>query len=155
MSERDEHKFQKIDENIASGIALTTLDGRFEECNAAYSALTGYSDELRKTQLFSLIHPKDLDEFKRQIELLGRESQFEIRNRYQAKSGAIVWVRSFVSTVPDAEGKPGRIIALLTDITNRMRTQEQLRAAKAQLRMLIDHAPATVAMFDRDIRYAA
>jgi PAS domain S-box-containing protein len=70
MSERDEHKFQRIDENIASGIALTTLDGRFEECNAAYSALTGHSqDELRRTQLLSLIHPKDLDEFRRQIEL--------------------------------------------------------------------------------------
>ena len=86
-----ERKFQKIYENVATGIALTKLDGRFEECNAAYSALTGYSQtELRKTQFFSLIHPENLDENKRRIEALleGRELQFEIENRYIAKSGA-------------------------------------------------------------------
>src|SRR5271165_1280146 len=107
MSELDERKFQKICENVATGIALTKLDGRFEECNAAYSALTGYSQtELRKTQFFSLIHPENLDENKRRIEALleGRESQFEIENRSIAKSGTTVWTRNFVSTIPDADG---------------------------------------------------
>ncbi len=97
MSKLDERKFQKIYENIATGIALTGLDGRFVECNAAYSALTGYSqEELRKTQLFSLIHPQDLDEFRRRIDVLleGGESQIEIQE------WGVFWVRNFVSTVP-------------------------------------------------------
>ena len=156
MSELDERKFQKIYENVATGIALAKLDGRFEECNAAYSALTGYSqDELRKMQFLSLIHPEDLDEIKRRIKALleGRESQFEIEIRYQAKSGATVWVRNFVSTIPDAEGRPAQIIALVTDITSRRRAQQELRAVEAQLRLMIDHAPAAVAMFDRNMRY--
>ena len=38
MRELEERRFQKIYENIATGIALTVLDGFFEECNAAYSA---------------------------------------------------------------------------------------------------------------------
>jgi PAS domain S-box-containing protein len=121
MRELEEREFQKIYENIASGIALTNLDGFFEECNAAYSALTGYSQaELRKLQFFSLIHPEDLDEIKRRIKALleGREPQFEIEKRYIAKSGATVWVRNFVSTIPDAEGRPAQIIALVTDITS-------------------------------------
>ncbi len=123
MSKLDERKFQKIYENVATGIALTKLDGRFEECNAAYSAVTGYSQtELRKLQFFSLIHPEDLDESKRRIEALleGREPQFESENRFVAKSGATVWVRNFVSTIPDAEGRPAQIIALVTDITSRI-----------------------------------
>ena len=153
-----ERKFQKIYENVATGIALTKLDGRFEECNAAYSALTGYSQtELRKTQFFSLIHPENLDENKRRIEALleGRELQFEIENRSIAKGGATVWVRNFVSTVPHAEGRPAQIIALATDNTSRRRAQQELRAVEAQLRLMIDRAPAGVAIFDRDIRYAA
>ncbi len=126
MRELEERKFQKIYENIATGIALTNLDGFFEECNAAYTALTGYSqDELRKMRLFSLIHPEDLDEIKRGIKALleEREPQFEIERRYIAKSGATVWVRNFVSTVPDAEGRPAQIIALVADITSRMRAR--------------------------------
>ncbi len=82
MGELEERKFQKIYENIATGIALTSLDGVFEECNAAYSSLTGYSqDELRKMQFFSLIHPEDLAEVKRRTKALleGRESA--IRDR--------------------------------------------------------------------------
>jgi len=109
MRELEEREFQKIYVNIATGIALTNLDGFFEECNAAYSALTGYSqDELRKMQFFALTHPEDLDEIKRRIKALleGREPQFEIERRYIAKSGATVWVRNFVSTIPDAEGRP-------------------------------------------------
>ncbi len=156
MSELEERKFRKIYENVATGIALAKPDGRLEECNAAYSALTGYSQtELRKTQFLSLIHPEDLDEIKRWNKALleGRESQFEIENRYIAKSGATVWVRNFVSTIPDAEGRPAQIIALVTDITSRRRAQQELRAAEAQLRLMIDHAPAAVAMFDRNMRY--
>jgi len=94
---------------------------------------------------------------KRRITALlgGRESQFEIGNRYIDKSGEIVWVREFVSTVLDADGRPARIIALVTDITSRVRARQQLRAAKAQSRLMIDHAPAAVAIFDRNMRNVA
>ncbi len=63
-------------------------------------------------------------------------------------------VREFVSTVLDADGRPAQIIALVTDITSRRRAQE-LRAVEAQLRLMIDHAPAAVAMFNRSVRYVA
>ena len=73
---------------------------------------------------------------------------------YVAKSGATVRVRKFVSTVPDADGRPVQVIAFVADITRRTRAQQELRAVEAQLRLKIDHAPAAVAMFDRDMRYA-
>ena len=41
----------------------------------------------------------------------------------------------------------------MTDITSWMRAQQELRAVAAQLRLMIDHAPAAMAMFDRDMRY--
>jgi two-component system, sensor histidine kinase len=157
MGKFDQRKFQRTYENIATGIALTGPDCRFVKCNAAYSALTGYSqDEAAQDAPLFMIYPQDLDEFRRRIDVVleGQESRFEIRNRYQAKSGGIVWVRNFVSTVRDAKGRRARILALVTNITSLMRVQ-QLQATEATLRLIIDKAPGLVAMFDRDIRYAA
>ena len=148
MRELEERRFQKIYENIATGIALTVLDGFFEECNAAYSALTGYSqDELRKLQLFSLIRPEDLDEIKRRIKALleGREPEFEIERRYIAKNGATVWVRNFVSTIPDAEGRPAQIIALVTDITSRMRARRPAPVNRKSYRLRNEEGPSAPA----------
>jgi PAS domain S-box-containing protein len=91
MSKFDERNFQKIYENIATGIALTGLDGRFVECNAAYSALTGYSqDELRKTQLFSLIHPQDLGEFRRRLDVLLEGENYKSRSKIGGSSGSAI-----------------------------------------------------------------
>ena len=83
------------------------------------------------------------------------EPKFQIENRFVAKSGATVWVRNFVSTIPNAEGRPAQNIALVTDITSRIGTQQELRAVDAQLRLMIDHALAAVAIFDRNMLYVA
>ena len=129
MRELEERKFQKIYENLATGIALTNLYGSFEKCTAAYLALSGYSqDELRKKQFFSLIRPEDLDEIKRRNKaLLGREPQFEIERRSIAKNGATVWVRIFVSTIPVAEGKSAQIIALVSRMRAASRARKSYR----------------------------
>jgi len=117
MSELDERKFQKIYEIVATGIALAKLDGRFVECNAAYSALTGYSqDELRKIQFLSLIHPEELDEIKRRVEapLEGRESEFEIENRYVALMNPLILkmaqFRHFLALQRESKGTKTRLL---------------------------------------------
>ena len=84
--------------------AITDSSGRIQQCNPAYSALVGYTEEeLRAIDFASLIHPDDLKAnlgVARRL-LAGEIPFFEIENRYRHKDGPSVWVTKTVSRLPD------------------------------------------------------
>jgi PAS domain S-box-containing protein len=143
-----EERFRKIFENVATGIAITDWRGRFQQCNPAYSALLGYSEqELHQINFASLVHPQDREANLTDLHHLQAEEvpSFEIENRYVRRDGQSVWVRKFVSVLPDATGKPGHLLALVTDITERKRAEEALRQSEAESRRLLDYHQAVMA----------
>src|SRR6516162_10627499 len=80
-----EERFRKIFENAAMGIAITDWQGRFRQCNPAYCALLGYSEqELHQIDFASLVHAEDREANLAELESLqtGQVPSFEIENRY-------------------------------------------------------------------------
>jgi PAS domain S-box-containing protein len=151
-----EERFRSVFESAATGIAITDYDGNFEQCNAAYASLLGYTqEELQSRNVRSVLHPEDRDANVAQIERLrrGELPSFEVENRYLAKDGTPVWVRKFVSVLRDDAGNPVHLIALVTSVQERRRALEALRESEARLRLFIENAPAAIAMFDREMRY--
>ncbi|MGO9474627.1 MAG: PAS domain S-box protein [Rhodomicrobium sp.] len=125
-----EERFRGIFERAATGIAITDLRGDFQLCNPAYSAMLGYScGELCALHFPDLVHPEDREANTaclRQL-LAGEVASFEIVNRCTGKDGRIIWVHKHVSLLRDAAGAPTSILALVTDITERKRHEEQFR----------------------------
>ncbi len=125
-----EERFRGIYEHAATGIAITDLQGRFQSCNPAHSAMLGYmEDELRTLNFLELVHPEDRDANMVEIRrLLAQEiPSFEIVNRYIAKGGRTIWVHKHLSLLRDTAGQPTNIVALVTDMTERKRHEEQIR----------------------------
>ncbi len=125
-----EERFRGIFENAPTGISISDIQGNFVQCNPAYERILGYSiEELRNAPFFTVVHPDDRDaNLGEMVRLVrGEVPYFEIFNRSLHKSGRTVWVHKFVLLLKDRHGTPVNIVALVTDMTERKRQEEQIK----------------------------
>jgi len=90
------------------------------------------------------IHPDDRPEVLRAYLHAPRDGgSGNIEYRYRHPDGRVVWVREESSVVErDAAGRPTLVQALLFDITERRRAEDQLAEAEARYRTLVERVPA-------------
>ncbi|MDB5304231.1 MAG: hypothetical protein JWM97_1780, partial [Phycisphaerales bacterium] len=125
-----EERFRTVFTHAAVGVCLTTLQGRFLRTNPAYCTLTGYTEaELQEKDFAFLTHPTDLPHNRELLRRLvaGEIPVYHMTKRCLAKGGRLVWVHNSVSLVRDAQGAPAALVAVIQDVTERVRAEEQLR----------------------------
>ena len=128
-----ESRFRGTFENAAVGIAHTDPGGRFLRVNERFCDIVGYTREDLLQRIFSdITHPDDVAlSFERFLPLVRGESpSFELEKRYLRKDGSSVWVDLSVALQRDAAGRPAYAIAVLQDVSERKRTEDELRRAK-------------------------
>jgi PAS domain S-box-containing protein len=64
-----------------------------------------------------------------------------------------VWISINTQPIRDNHGQIVAVVSSFTDITHRLKADNALRNSEALLRTFVEHAPAAVAMFDRNMRY--
>ena len=69
------------------------------------------------------------------------------------RDGSIIVVSSAWVLHRDSQGLPVRILETNIDITARKQAENQLRESEDRFRLFVEHAPAALAMFDREMRY--
>ncbi len=151
LLQESEERFSSMFRAAATGIAISTPEGRFLQTNAAYCRMLGYTKEELQTRTFaSLTHPDDLAvNLNLRDELLaGKRTDFVMEKRYLRKTGDIVWTRHSVSAVRAADGEVATLIVVAEDITERKRAEDVLVRQQTELQVLFDLIPAMLCFKD-------
>src|SRR5262249_18949509 len=128
-----EERFRGTFENAAVGIAHRDATGRFLRVNEKFCTIVGYPrEELLQKTVRDLTHPDDLAASIDALTALwqGESPTLGLEKRYVRKDGSLVWAEQVASLQRDAAGKPAYDIAIVNDISERKRLEEELRRAK-------------------------
>jgi PAS domain S-box-containing protein len=126
-----EERYRTLCENSLAGICLHQ-DDKILYVNEQAATNFGYSvEELLGRSIWDFVAPEDHEMTKRYVaaRLLGEPAPLQYEFRVLAKSGEVRWVE--VRAAPaENDGRPATM-AIILDITDRMRREEELCEAKA------------------------
>ncbi len=142
-------------ENAWGIVHLVDGDGRSRYVSASITPILGYSPaELQGRPLHTLIHPEDREAaWPRLRELVSRpEATLSMELRLRHRDGRWIWFEHVATNKlqdPDVQA----VVVNSRDITERRRTQGELRAWQDRLQEVIRYAPMGVALLDRDLHF--
>jgi diguanylate cyclase (GGDEF)-like protein/PAS domain S-box-containing protein len=147
-----EARYRATFDQSATGIAHTSLEGRFLSVNRKFCRMLGYEErELVGRSVDEVTHPEDRHTTLAAAQHLAYATQDsfvpEYEKRYVCKDGGVVWVSISVCVVRDSHGVPEYFIALANDISSRKQAEEKL-FHRAHYDALTD-LPNRVLCFDR------
>lgn len=138
-----EERFRAAFDSAATGMALTSPEGRWLQVNRSICEITGYAEEeLLGADFQSITHPEDLrEDLEGMRRLLGGEIPYHYaEKRFLHKSGHPVWVLLSASLVRDADGEPLYFVVQAQDITGSKRDKENLERLSRHNDMILKSA---------------
>ncbi len=124
-----EARFRAAFERSPLGIGLITLEGNIIDANAAFTTMTGRTEEeLIGLNLELLVHPDDRERMLEEgaARLLGASDKPPSPARLLQPDGRVAWMMSDLSLVTKPDGTPEYTIVLLADVTERIKLEERL-----------------------------
>lgn len=123
-----EQRFRAIFNQAAVGIAQIGIDGQWLVVNQKFCEIVGYTREELLQQTFQdITHPDDfsvsLEYVKRMI--AGEIGTCSLETRYICKAAFPVWINLTASIVRNFSGEAEYFIAIVEDISDRKRTEEE------------------------------
>jgi PAS domain S-box-containing protein len=134
-----EERLRAMFSQAAVGIAVASIDGRFEEANAKFCAILGYPlEELRRLTFMDLTHPEDVERTRSEVRRLldGEIPNYGLEKRYVRKDGAVVWSSTTVTLLRQENGVANQFIGIIEDITDRKQAEE----LRLRLAAVVEHS---------------
>ncbi|WP_177170253.1 EAL domain-containing protein [Nitrosomonas marina] len=127
-----EVKFSQAMQHAPIGICLQSTEGQFMDVNPALCEILGYPrEELLRRDVYSVTHSDDLQATLSYVDemLSGKIDSHYLEKRFIHKKGNIIWTTLHKATIKDYAGAPKYFIALIQDISERKKYEEELRLA--------------------------
>lgn len=151
-----EARLRSIFENSIAGIALTDNTGRVISFNEAFRSMVGYEAEALATMNFQdFTHPDDLLVEKPLFDevLSGRRDTYRLEKRYLTADGGIIWIDIATTAIRDAAGSVSSYLGVVSEITERKRSEAARDEATALLHAAIEQSPSGILVADApDVR---
>ncbi len=131
---RSEEEYRLIFETANEGIWVTDGERKTTLVNRRMADMLGYSrEELMGREPAEFLNPdqKAVLERTRQAIMSGSRTHQEFK--FRRKDGSDLWVISAAAPVVDRDGRLIRTVSMLADVTERKRTEEELRASNEEL----------------------
>jgi len=151
-----EAKYRALHESSRDGCVATDLDGKILECNTAFQEMVGYTaDELGQLTYEDITPPRWHDREAKivaeQVFTRGYSDLYE--KEYIHKDGTVFPIELRLYLQKNRAGDPIGLWAVVRNISERQRAQEEILREKAFSESLINSLPGVFYMLDETGKY--
>ena len=147
-----EEKYRMLFEQAQEGVFVATLEGDLLDCNDAFVTMLGYGsrDELMALDLAGVLGATadERDAFRQELEAHNYVRNFEMSVR--RKDGALLTVAQSCFATREATGRIERYQGFVLDITEKKRSEDEMRRRNRELNALNAMAVIATQSFDLD-----
>jgi diguanylate cyclase (GGDEF)-like protein/PAS domain S-box-containing protein len=137
------------------GVVIVGHDGRILDANAAAVRITGRSAaDLSGARLDDLVVPEDATRVMAAMRAAADSPELPTPADLQlaTSSGRRTWVRLSFGVMREDDGSPLLLVAMLSDVTDRLDAERSLRDSEELLRVVLDGSADIVVRLDSDLR---
>lgn len=147
-----EERYRLMEAGLNDGLWDWNIDTNIAYLSPRWKALLGYEPhELadRFETFTEALHPDDRQQAQQMVHAhLTQQVPYLNEFRLRTKDGTYRWFQSRGQAIRLADGKPIRMVGVLTDITSRKTAETALQASEAHLRLVLATIPTGILMLD-------
>jgi two-component system NtrC family sensor kinase len=147
-----EEKYRMLFEQAQEGVFVATLEGKLLDCNDAFVTMLGYAsrEELSAADIDSVLYPvaDERAAFRKEIEAHNYVRNFEITVR--RKDGTLLTAAASCFATRNTMGNIERYQGFILDITEKKRSEDEMRRRNRELNALNSMAVIATQSFDLD-----
>lgn len=151
-----EQKYHRLYTSLQDGFVRVNMAGDLLEVNKAYADMLGYTEADFYSKSYMELtpgkwHAMEADIVSEQILVRGYSDIYE--KEYIRQDGSIFPVELRTFLLPNAAGQPEEMWALVRDISERKRLEQEVAVREERFNAFFNTAPAGLVMHDPDGRY--